>query len=49
MIKAKLREISWRFLEFWSLVNFKEEAQDSSLFNNITDEEMDNLFASTLQ
>ncbi|PIK14407.1 hypothetical protein [Halobacteriovorax sp. JY17] len=49
MVKAKLREISWRFSEFWSLVNFKEEVQDSTLFNNITDEEMDNLFASTLQ
>ncbi len=49
MVKAKLREISWRLSEFWTMVNIKPEVQDSNLFNNITDEEMDNLFASTIQ
>lgn len=50
MIKAKLREISWRLADFWSMSDVKDKLGSSdSLFNNITDDEMDNLFASTLQ
>ncbi|ATH06430.1 hypothetical protein BIY24_00285 [Halobacteriovorax marinus] len=49
MVKAKLRDLSWRLQEFWSLVNIKEDKSNANLFNNITDEEMDNLFAATIQ
>ncbi|OUR92993.1 hypothetical protein A9Q84_21045 [Halobacteriovorax marinus] len=50
MIKAKLRDISWRLAEFWSMTDIQERLGSSeSLFNNITDAEMDNLFSSTLQ
>ena len=50
MIKSKLREMSWRFSEFWSMTEFGSlEKIDNTLFNNITDEEMENLFSSALQ
>jgi hypothetical protein len=50
MIKSKLREMSWRFSEFWSMTEFSSfDKVDNSLFNNITDDEMDNLFSTALQ
>lgn len=50
MIKSKLREMSWRFSEFWGMSEISTfDKVDSSLFNNITDDEMDNLFSTALQ
>ena len=51
MIKSKLRDISWRLMEFWELASLGSDTKvdDHSLFNNITDEEMDNLFSTALQ
>ncbi|WP_127715379.1 hypothetical protein [Halobacteriovorax sp. HLS] len=49
-IKSKLRDMSWRLSDFWALTSKNSDNMiDSTLFNNITDEEMDNLFSTALQ